>query len=176
MTEFPASTMDIFPTIAEILELPKSVMLQPQDGISLKELLTKELGQRNKPIPFSCFGNTALLDNNYKLLQVGKQRDRGPKNFELYNLAEDPRETTNLMTKKPAVAKRMQAAMQAWKKSMGASLAGKDYPAGKVLAGDPEPRFWMTVKQYEPYFEAWRKRPEYRTRLKNVGTLKKATR
>jgi arylsulfatase A-like enzyme len=176
VTQFPAVTMDIFPTIAEIVGLPDSVMLQPQDGISLKGLLTRQLGARKKPIPFSCFGNTALLDNNYKLLHVGKQRDKGPKNFELYNLADDPRETTNLMQKEPAVAKRMQAAMKAWQQSMAGSFAGKDYPAGKVNAGEPEPRFWTTVKGYEPYFAAWSRRPEYRSRLQNVKKPKKANR
>ena len=176
VTKFPSATMDIFPTIAEILELPESVLLQPQDGISLKQLFTRELGKRQKPIPFSCFGNTALLDNHYKLLHVGKQRDRGPKNFELYNLADDPRETTNLMQKQPDVARRMQVAMKAWQQSMEESFAGLDYPEKKVNAGEPEPRFWMTVKEYGPYLEAWRKRPEYRSRLQNVKKPKKATR
>ena len=171
-TKFPSCTMDIFPTIAQVVGLPDSVMLQPQDGISLKGLLTQELGEREKPIPFSCFGNTALLDNNYKLLHIGKRRDNGPKSFELYNLADDPRETTNLMQKNPAVAKRMQAAMKAWKQSMQASFAGKDYPEGKVNAGEPEPRFWTTVKAYEPYFKAWQERPEYRSRLKPKRRVK----
>ena len=175
-TKFPSCTMDIFPTIAQVVGLPDSVLLQPQDGISLKGLLTRELGERQKPIPFSCFGNTALLDNNYKLLHVGKQRDKGPKNFELYDLANDPRETTNLMRKKPAVAKRMQAAMKVWQQSMAASFAGQDYPEGKINAGEPEPRFWTTVKGYEPYFDAWRNRPEYRSRLQNVKKPKKANR
>ena len=35
VTQFPASTMDIFPTIADILGLPDSDLLNPIDGISL---------------------------------------------------------------------------------------------------------------------------------------------
>ena len=171
-TEFPACTMDIFPTIAQVVGLPRSVMLQPQDGTSLSELFQQEIGSRKQPIPFSCFGNTALLDNHYKLLQIGKRRDTGTRNFELYHLGEDPRETTNLMQKRPEVAKRMQAAMQTWNRSMKDSVAGKDYPEGKVNAGEPEPRFWMTVKAYEPYFEAWKERPEYRSRLKPKRKVK----
>ena len=171
-TRFPACTMDIFPTIVELLGLPADVLLQPQDGTSLAKLLGGEIGTRNKPIPFSCFGNTALLDNHYKLLHVGKSRNRGPLQYELYHLEEDPRESTNLFESRPAVAKRMQAAMQAWNRSMKASVAGKDYPEGKVNPGEPEPRFWTTVKAYEPYFKAWQERPEYRARLKPRRNLK----
>ena len=164
--------MDIFPTIVELLGLPADVLLQPQDGTSLAKLLGGEIGTRNKPIPFSCFGNSALLDNHYKLLHVGKSRNRGPLQYELYHLEEDPRESTNLFESRPAVAKRMQAAMQAWNRSMKASVAGKDYPEGKVNPSEPEPRFWTTVKAYEPYFKAWQERPEYRARLKPRRNLK----
>ncbi len=171
-TEFPSCTMDIFPTIAQVVGLPRSAMLQPQDGTSLNELFQREIGNRKQPIPFSCFGNAALLDNHYKLLHVSKQRGKGPHQFELYHLGEDPRETTNLMQKRPEIAKRMQATMQAWNRSMKDSVAGKDYPEGKVNAGEPQPRFWTTVKAYEPYFEAWKERPEYRSRLKPKRKVK----
>ena len=172
VTKYPSCTMDIFPTIAQVVGLPESTMLQPQDGISLKKLLNQELGDRTKPIPFNCFGNTALVDNHYKLLHVGPRRSQALKRYELYNLADDPQETTNLMGKKPDIAKRMQTAMNAWKQSMQASFAGQDYPEGKVNPGEPEPRFWTTVKDYEPYFKNWQERPEYRSRLKSKRNAK----
>ncbi len=37
--------------------------------------------------------------------------------------------------------------------------------AGLVDPSESEPRFWMSVKEYEPYFEEWKKRPEYASRL-----------
>lgn len=74
VTEFTAVTMDIFSTLADIVGLPKSVMLQPQDGMSLRALFTERMARREKPIPFSCFGNTALIDNNYKLLHMAEGR------------------------------------------------------------------------------------------------------
>ena len=46
ITKHPAGAVDIFPTIAEICDLPKSAMLQPQDGLSLKPLFAKETGPR----------------------------------------------------------------------------------------------------------------------------------
>ena len=144
--------MDIFPTIAQIVGLPDTVMLQPQDGISLKKLFTEELIRRTKPIPFSCRGNTALLDNTYKLIHVGR-----PKQYELYNLADDPKEQNNLYAEQPEVAQRLQSQMTQWNKSMHASMVGKDYPENKLNPGDPEPRDWMNVDAYRPYFDEWRK-------------------
>jgi arylsulfatase A-like enzyme len=162
ITEFPAVAMDIFPTVAEIVGLPDSTMQQPQDGISLKGLFTENWTKRDRPIPFNCFGDSALLDNNYKLLLSGKGNRKA---FELYDLAADPQETKNLYMSQPEVAARMTALLSERNESIERSLAGKDYPEGRVNDGEPEPRFWMTVDAYQPYFDAWRKRPEYASRL-----------
>ena len=163
VTEFPSVAMDIFPTVAEIVGLPDSVMQQPQDGQSLKGLFTENWSKREKPISFSCFGNSALLNNNFKLLHNGKGKK---KSFELYDLAADPKESKNLYASHPEVAARMTAVLEARNESIDNSLAGKDYPEGRVNDGEPEPRFWMTVDAYRPYFDEWRKRPEYASRLK----------
>jgi len=163
VTEFPSVAMDIFPTVAEIVGLPESTMQKPQDGQSLKGLFTESWSKRENPISFSCFGNSALLDNNYKLLLNGKGKK---KSFELYDLAADPKESKNLHESHPELAAQMKKQLEARNKSIEDSLAGKDYPEGRVNDGEPEPRFWMTVEAYRPYFEEWRKRPEYASRLK----------
>ena len=75
VTWHPACAMDLFPTIAELVGLPESSMLQPQDGTSLVPLFKRELGPRQKPIPFAYFnqhqfGNGwAIIDNQYKLVR-----------------------------------------------------------------------------------------------------------
>ena len=161
-TEFPAVAMDIFPTVAEIVGLPDSTMQQPQDGQSLKGLFTEDWQKREQPISFNCFGNSALLDNNYKLLLIGKGKQQ---EFELYDLATDPKESKNLYESHPAIADRMTALLKTRNESIENSLAGKDYPEGRVNAGEPEPRFWTAVDAYRPYFDAWKKRPEYASRL-----------
>jgi len=163
VTEFPSVAMDIFPTVTEIVGLPDSTMQKPQDGQSLKGLFTENWSKREKPISFSCFGNSALLDHNYKLLLNGKGKK---KSFELYDLAADPKESKNLYESRPEVAARMTKQLEARNKSIADSLAGMDYPEGRVNNGEPEPRFWMTVEAYRPYFDEWRKRPEYASRLK----------
>ena len=94
VSNYPAVTMDIFPTIADIVGLRDAVMLQPQDGVSLRKLFTEEIARRDKPIPFCCLGNTALLDNNVKLIRLGNKPPE--QQYELYDLASDPREENNL--------------------------------------------------------------------------------
>ncbi len=162
VTDYPAPTMDIFPTLAEVVSLPESAML-PQDGMSLNELFTRDLAKRSKPIPFQCFGETALVDNDFKLLQLGRKKQ--PKRYELYNLRRDPTESHNLLQQETVLAQEMIAAMTELQTSIQASFKGVDYPERKLVPADPEPRFWMTVEGYRPYFEAWKRRPEYRARL-----------
>jgi len=67
ITQYPASTMDIFPTIANILGLPDSALLKPVDGISLAPLLEHNIARRENPIPFRFRRKGALVDNDYKL-------------------------------------------------------------------------------------------------------------
>lgn len=163
VTNYPAVVMDIFATIADIVDLPAEAMLQPTDGISLTELFIAELQSRPKPIPFNYMGNTALVDNNYKLIHFEKNADR----YELYDLSADPKEMHDLAAERSDVLERLQGELTAWQRSLQASVEGADYPEGKVRDGEPEPRDWTDVKEYEPYFEDWRNRPEYQSRLKN---------
>ena len=164
VTEFPAVVMDIFPTLAAIVDLPADTMLQPQDGVSLLSVLNGMDGKRDQPIPFQCFGNTVLLDNNYKLLHVGPKK--GEKNYELYDLSTDSKEEHNLYDSNPEVAKRMTESLVALKQSIATSYAGQDYLEGKLLPGDPAPRSWADIDQYRPFFNEWKTRPEYKSWLK----------
>lgn len=163
VTEHPAVVMDIFPTITEITGLPAQSMLALQDGISLRALFTKELTKRSKPIPFRYSGRTWLVDNNIKIIGPGGKKKS---EYELYDLASDPKEQTNLFESDPDLARRMKRLLSRTSESIDASVAGKDYPEGKVLPTEPAPRFWTTVEEYKPYFPAWKERPEYRSRLK----------
>ena len=157
ITKHPAGAVDIFPTIAEICDLPKSAMLQPQDGLSLKPLFAKETGPRTKALPFHSRERVVVIDNDYKLLSLpGK---KGPR-YELYNLAKDHAEETNLVDAEPKIAARLRRQLEATRTSIAGSVAGKDYPEGEV--GPQPPRiFWNTVEAYKPYFPEWIKRPEY---------------
>lgn len=162
LTEYPASTMDIFPTIADIVELPESDMVLPVDGTSIKELFTTDLKIRKKPIPFRYQGNAAIIDNNYKLISL----DISKNEFELYDLEKDPNETKNIFDSENEVAKRMIEYFTKWNQSVEASNNGKDYPNG-LLEPNGYNVQWNILPEYKPYFEQWKLRPEYKEALKN---------
>ena len=163
-TSFPAVTMDIFPTVADVVGLPADSMLDVTDGISLTHVIDGAEETRKSPIPFNCFGNTAIIDGDFKLLRFSKKK--GNQQFELYDLSKDKSEKTNLMSSKPDIAERMRSTLLEFEESLKRSEDGLDYAEKKVLPGDPEPRFWTEVEEYKPYFESWKNRPEYESRLK----------
>jgi arylsulfatase A-like enzyme len=170
ITRYPAGTMDIFPTIADLLGLPASVMLKPIDGTSLKPLFARELDRRAQPLGFRHTNRAALIDNRYKILTENLRAGT----FQLYDLESDPGETKDLSSEQPELAKRMREALLAWNESVQASYAGKDYPEGKVSASEPAPqRNWMTSPEYQPYMAEWQKRPEYQATPKKKEKARK---
>ena len=158
ITTYPACTMDLFPTVAEILNLPEGVFVEPLDGVSLKPLLTRELPRREKPIPFRFGSKAAWIDNDYKLLTNDLQR--GP--FELYNLADDAKEATDVSDEERERHERMKAALLNWNQSVDASFVGRDYPEQQVTPADPEPVFWTETDAYRPYLPEWQDRWEFK--------------
>lgn len=161
VTSFPACTMDLFPTVVDILGLPDSLLVEPLDGISLKPLLTAEISERPQPIPFRFGQKLALIDNRYKLLSNDRTKD----SFQLYDLAEDPSEVKDVSGVKPEVFKRMKSALVDWSETVDASFAGHDYPAGKLVALDPQSIFWFDAPQYGPYLPLWKDRWEFKSTI-----------
>jgi arylsulfatase A-like enzyme len=161
VTSYPACVMDLFPTVADIVGLPESTMVKPLDGLSLKPLFTRELGERRAPIGFRYTSKRALVDDRYKLLTDNL---RGGK-FELYDLVADPKESRDLSAEKPEVFARMKQQLLEWDATMDASFAGKDYPGGNVTPPDPEPVHWFDTPQYQPFLAEWKLRWEYRSYL-----------
>ncbi len=157
VTEHPACTMDIFPTIVDLLGLPEDSLLTPRDGGSLAPLLAEEIGPRAKPIPFRHTGRGALVDNAYKLVVPKVGGDK----YELYNLEKDAAETNDLFAAQPEIGQKMREAFEAWNETVEASVAGKDYPEGSVNSGQRGTSSWTGSELYKPYLEELRKRPEY---------------
>ena len=156
ISDFPATTMDIFPTIAEIVGLPETCMIWPIDGISIRNLFFEDIKKRDKAIPFRYLGGGALICNNYKLVI----QDISKGKFELYDLKKDPNETTNIVNKKRKIAKSMIKAFNIWNRSVEESIEGKDFHNG-LEEPDPSIIYWSEVPEYQPYFEQWINRPEY---------------
>ncbi len=161
VTQYPASVLDIVPTLLEITSIPHPNSQRPLDGISLTRLFQEEIGRRPQAIGFRHTGRAAWIDNHMKLLTNKLKSGK----FELYDLKSDPAETKNLASERPQLLARMQKELLAWNDSVEASFVGKDYPEGKVDPDEPAPRFWTEMEQYKPYFDQWRARWEYQSRL-----------
>ncbi len=156
-TSFPAATMDIFPTVAAIAGIGDEAALQPQDGIDLRAVFATEPERREKPIGFRHTGRVALIDNDLKIVNDDPRSD----SYEIYDLAQDQGETTDISASNPDEAARLRQLLGGWNESVGASAAGEDYPPGDFDPEESQPSWWMTQDGYVPYLDAWRSRPEY---------------
>jgi arylsulfatase A-like enzyme len=161
ISTYPASTMDIFPTIADLLNLPKSIMIHPVDGMSISPVLFEDTVDSDKFIPFKFENVGALIKGNYKLVCTSIEQ----KNFELYNLDMDKTEANDISNIETKKAKELIQIYSTWLASVNNSVAGNDYKDG-LFSPDPKPQQkWHLLPEYENYFKEWKDRPEYR-RLK----------
>jgi len=165
VTSYPAGTFDIFPTVAEIAGLPESALLKPVDGISIRPLFTTELAERPKPMGFRHTRRAALIGNRYKVVALNINQPK----FEVYDLQQDPREQNDLAASQPELTARLSRELLTWNESVQASVAGKDYPEGRLLPGDQTTRPWPTSPEYKPFLPELQKRPEYRTAVTKAG-------
>ncbi len=151
ISNFPTSTLDMFPTLIEVANLDPDDINAVHDGISLVPVFASEPARRNQPMGFRVQGQFAWLDNDYKLVfyrDYTKALIDGawdaevfaslPQEFELFNVVEDPSEQRNLMEKEPEIAARMKAEFDAWNASVDRSVEGADYPEGRVLPSGRE--------------------------------------
>ena len=157
VTSYPVSTMDIFPTIAAILGLSAHCMLSPVDGESLKPLFTQEIGPRKEPIAFHFLGKGALIDNDYKLISL----DLSKRDFALYHLSKDPKESTNIAPQHPQRFENMVSQYLGWYQSIQESIDGQDYPESFRKDQVPESRFWTQDSRYQALFERWKVYPGF---------------
>jgi arylsulfatase A-like enzyme len=135
ITDVPAVTSDIYPTVLDLVGVKAPNQVEPLDGISLRALVEGKMTERPKPIAFwhggrgvKDTGHAAVMDNTYKLHKLG------PEKYELYDLIKDPAEAKDLAAEQPEVVARMKPILEAWQDSVVKSLAGGDYPPGTVLA------------------------------------------
>ncbi len=143
----PMSTDDLLPTIAAAVgvEPPKG---RPLDRVNVLQILEGNIRARSSPLVFRSVlrqnpvgweageaKQSAVIDGRWKLVSVDDD-----KTFELYDLDQDPRETTNVAGRNPATVDRLKQILAARVSSFAASAKGDDYlsvgspatkPAGK---------------------------------------------
>jgi arylsulfatase A-like enzyme len=135
VSNFPAATVDIFPTLIDVAGLDPHNINPVHDGVSLVPVFHSEAKQRDRPIGFRASGGVAWLDNEYKLI-----RNTAESEFELYNLETDPSEEENIILLQPEIAERMREQLEAWSRSVDQSMTGADYDSvtGKAQDVNPE--------------------------------------
>ena len=74
-------------------------------------------------LPRDYLGPRVVLDNDYKLVVQGSTNS----STELFNITNDPGETTDLSEREPAIVDAMQHQLREWQESTLNSLTGDDY-------------------------------------------------
>lgn len=169
ITSYPASTLDLFPTVADLLGLPDSVFVKPLDGISLKPLLTAEIAQRQSPLMFRFQTKIAMVDNRYKLLS-NRVSDE---DFQLYDLETDPHEQKDVSAQHADRFEKMKKDLLTWSESVNRSFKGQDYPEHRVHPPDPPSQYWYDSPLYARYLSQWKDRWEFKSSLQKEKSAEK---
>ncbi len=111
-TDFMCSFWDMLPTFAQ---MTGNKARSSVDGISLMPLLTGKGKQKEHEYFYFEFqeagGRQAVRKGDWKLIRLkASQGDRSV--YELYNLAEDPSETTDLLASEPQKVEELKAIME----------------------------------------------------------------
>lgn len=166
ITNFPACTTDIFPTIASLLNLPKEDLLQPIDGIDLVPVFKKDLPKRDKAMAFfQLHGKLqGYIDNDFKIVSLIDKTTK-KRYYELYNIVEDRAETKDLSKEFPEKFAQLKADFDKLHKNIEASLKGADYPMPPQIKTIRKPD-WVNQPQYEPHFDEFAKHRDYKGQIK----------
>jgi arylsulfatase A-like enzyme len=131
----PMSTSDFYPTLLAAAGI-KPLGNQPTlDGIDVMRLLDGSRAERDRPIAFQApvmssrdalaepgSKQMALCDDRYKLISVD-----GGRRWMLFDLIDDPAESSDLAAKQPERVQRMKITLKKWIESCDRSERGEDY-------------------------------------------------
>jgi arylsulfatase A-like enzyme len=151
-TDFPATTMDIMPTLVDLLDLPKNSMLDVVDGESIAPLFEGKTPKRTKNIAIVSKG-ISIFNEKYKYIRHGNGV-KAP--TELYDIENDPNETTDISGQYPEILKQLKKEADDVEASVARSAEGKDYPEGKVLQPQRGAQ-WSNMPEYQALYETFAK-------------------
>lgn len=118
VVKMPCVTSDMFPTIATILGDSQTPRSQPQDGIDILPAIDGTMNYRKEPIGFAYEKKAVWMTQQYKLVVApGNNTDL----TELYDLKNDPYETTDLAGKYPKKVSQMKNELTKWIQSCNRS-------------------------------------------------------
>jgi len=122
--EAPVVLTDLVPTLLHAAGIDASQQVGPLDGVNITKVIAGEL-TKSRPLfwHFPNYTNQggrpagAVRDGDWKLIEQFEDSS-----LELFNLATDPSETTNLSEQEPARAKELLGKLQNWRASVGARM------------------------------------------------------
>jgi arylsulfatase A-like enzyme len=120
-----AENLDIVPTLLDYLGLEVSHRL---DGLSLRPVIEREQAVRRISFGLQGVARTAT-DGSFKVIH-----DLGSGRAQLFDLRQDPGETTDLLSRRPREAKRLQTALLRWLESReGPATSGESRKKAEEL-------------------------------------------
>ncbi len=132
----PAQLIDVVPTLLDVAgatypETYKGNKIHSLDGLSLRPAFEGKAFDRGAPIFIEHENNASMREGDWKLVGKGVAEPQGVNRskWELYNIAKDRTETTNLASAMPEKVKEMADKWEAWAKR------AKVYPKKK----EPQP-------------------------------------
>lgn len=120
-----AGAIDLLPTLTDLANIPLPTA-KPLDGLSLKPLL---LGEEHS------WPDRLLFHYWRDKLSVRSQTHRLDHQGKLFHLAEDPGQRVDVTTRDQAVARRLQAAAQTWRREVASELGEDQRP---FIIGHPD--------------------------------------
>lgn len=141
VTDVAAVTSDIYPTILDYLEIGATVGNEI-DGVSMRPVLSGAKKYRDSGIGFESNSQIAYVDDHFKLIHQpaiasadpslqGQRSDATESlgqntekilRFELYDLGQDPRETTDLSAENVDKLAELTEKLNVWRHSVAASI------------------------------------------------------
>lgn len=126
----PVHLVDIMPTVLSVTGATypgesKQTKVSPVDGVSLAPAFNGEAIGRATPLFFQFGSGSAIRDGRWKLVRSGQT-------WELYDMATNRSETTDLAGQRPELVQKLGAQwLTWWKDSAGNDWTGKSEKAGK---------------------------------------------
>ncbi|MBA4067369.1 MAG: N-acetylgalactosamine 6-sulfate sulfatase [Isosphaera sp.] len=135
-----AAAIDLYPTLIDLAGV-KRVGDKPFDGVSVAPwLLGKDAPPPDRVLFQHWAGRTSARDQRFRLDPAGQ----------LFDLTADPGQAKNVAAEHPEVAKRLTAAVEAWRRDVLAELPKGDvrpYPVGYAEL----PRAWLPARDGVPH-------------------------
>ena len=119
----PMVSMDFFPTMLDLAGLPAQPKLHADGQSLLSQLRANDAGSRTLYWHYPHYHGSSwkpgasIRDGDWKLIEWFEDDS-----IELFDLAADPGERTNLAKSRPEVADRLRTALRAWRDGVDASM------------------------------------------------------